>query len=230
MLADGERTSSLRRRIPRYGCRSRCRPAPRVARWPLRSAPAPPSRRKWAAPRAVLARPSRSRHISTSRFRRRPAAGDSPACRYSRDDVPLPWPDVGLAGWSPSNGPSPAPVAQARASNSRLTRSSWRTWPQRTAQEGSQGGWRLDRAAQGAGRPSGAQRIGVVNAVAASQRGSDQGHHLVAGVGPARGVTQIQALLHQQEKGRGLGSPGAAAQHWPPGGGRHLDAVGVVAW
>ena len=31
------------------------------------------------------------------------------------------------------NGPSPgpAPVAQARASNSRLTRSSWRTWPQR---------------------------------------------------------------------------------------------------
>ena len=31
------------------------------------------------------------------------------------------------------NGPSPgpAPVAQARASSSRLTRSSWRTWPHR---------------------------------------------------------------------------------------------------
>ena len=27
--------------------------------------------------------------------------------------------------------PGPAPAAQARASNSRLTRSSWRTWPQR---------------------------------------------------------------------------------------------------
>ena len=27
--------------------------------------------------------------------------------------------------------PGPAPVAQARASNSRVTRSSWRTWPQR---------------------------------------------------------------------------------------------------
>ena len=25
--------------------------------------------------------------------------------------------------------PGPAPAAQARASNSRLTRSSWRTWP-----------------------------------------------------------------------------------------------------
>ena len=27
--------------------------------------------------------------------------------------------------------PGPAPAAQARASNSRLTRSSWRTWPHR---------------------------------------------------------------------------------------------------
>ena len=27
--------------------------------------------------------------------------------------------------------PGPAPAAQARASNARLTRSSWRTWPQR---------------------------------------------------------------------------------------------------
>ena len=26
--------------------------------------------------------------------------------------------------------PGPAPAAQARASNSRLTRSNWRTWPQ----------------------------------------------------------------------------------------------------
>ena len=106
------------------------------------------------------------------------------------------------------NGPSPgpAPACQARASNSRLTRSSWRTWPPtEAAQEGSQGGWRLDRATQGAGRPSGAQRIGVVNAVAASQRGSDQGHHLVAGVGPARGVTQIQALLHQLGKAEVVG-------------------------
>ena len=39
--------------------------------------------------------------------------------------------------------------------------------PPEAAQEGPQGGWRLDRAAQGAGRPPGAQHIGVVDAVAA---------------------------------------------------------------
>ena len=37
--------------------------------------------------------------------------------------------------------------------------------PPEAAQEGPQGGWRLDRAAQGAGRPPGAQHIGVVDAV-----------------------------------------------------------------
>ena len=135
------------------------------------------------------------------------------------------------------NGPSqgPALAAQARANNSRLTRSSWRTWPQRkAAQEGPQGGGCLDRAAQGAGRPSGAQRIGVVDAVAASQRGSDQGHHLVAGVGPPRGVTQTQALLHQLGKAEVVGQGGGKEQ---PGVGHQavvvegdLDTVGVVAW
>ena len=40
--------------------------------------------------------------------------------------------------------------------------------PPEAAQEGAQGGWRLDRAAQGAGRPPGAQHIGVVNADATS--------------------------------------------------------------
>ena len=37
-------------------------------------------------------------------------------------------------------------------------------------QEGTQGGWRLDHAAESAGRPAGAQHVGVVDAVAASQR------------------------------------------------------------
>ena len=64
------------------------------------------------------------------------------------------------------NGPSPgpAPAAQARASSSRLTRSSWRTWPTSPwrcwrrriwkLQERPQGGWRLDYAADGASRPA----------------------------------------------------------------------------
>ena len=56
-----------------------------------------------------------------------------------------------------------------------------------------------------------------------------QRHNLVAGVGPARRIAQVQALLYQ------LGKAGAeprwlegAARHWPPGGDRR-DAVEVVA-
>ena len=60
--------------------------------------------------------------------------------------------------------------------------------PPEAAQEGAQGGWRLDRAAQGAGRPPGAQHIGVVDAVAPSQRRRHQRHHLVARVRPPRGI------------------------------------------
>ena len=48
--------------------------------------------------------------------------------------------------------------------------------------------------AQGAGRPPGAQRIGVVDAVAPSQRGGHQRHHLVARVRPPRGIAQVEAL------------------------------------
>ena len=135
------------------------------------------------------------------------------------------------------NGPSPgpAPAAQARASNSPAHPVQLAdVAPTEAAQEGAQGGGCLDRAAQGAGRPSGAQRIGVVDAVAASQRGSDQGHHLVASVGPARGVTQTQALLHQLGKAEVVGQGGGKEQ---PGVGHQAvvvegdtDAVGVVAW
>ena len=50
--------------------------------------------------------------------------------------------------------------------------------PAKAAQEGAQGGWRLDHAAENTDRPTGAQRIGVVDAVAASQGGGDQRQHL----------------------------------------------------
>ena len=46
-------------------------------------------------------------------------------------------------------------------------------------------GWRLDHAAWNTDRPTRAQRIGVVDAVAASQRGSDQRQHLVPSVRPS---------------------------------------------
>ena len=68
-----------------------------------------------------------------------------------------------VAGSGPSG---PGPGQQLPAHPVELTDVA----PPEAAQEGAQGGWRLDRAAQGAGRPPGAQHIGVVNAVAPSQR------------------------------------------------------------
>ena len=81
--------------------------------------------------------------------------------------------------------------------------------PPEAAQEGAQGAWRLDRAAQGAGRPPGAQHIGVVNAVAPSQRGGHQRHHLVARVRPPRGIAQVEALLDEFGQAEMPGQGGA---------------------
>ena len=69
-----------------------------------------------------------------------------------------------------------------------------------------------DCAAENAGRPTGAQRIGVVDAVAASQRGGDQRHYLVAGVGPARRIAQVQAPLYQLGKAEVQGHGGGKEQ------------------
>ena len=123
------------------------------------------------------------------------------------------------------NGPSPgpAPADQARASSSRLTRSSWRTWPPpEAAQEGPQGGWRLDYAADGASRPAGAQHVGVVNAVSSGQKQKP----------PASSPCRRCWLGLGRDPGPGAGQPvragpdagpawlAGSAQHWPPGGGR----------
>ena len=106
--------------------------------------------------------------------------------------------------------------------------------PPEAAQEGAQGGWRLESAAQGAGRPPGAQHIGVVNAVAPSQRRRHQRHHLVARVRPPRGIAQVEALpdeFGQAEVPRQGGrkeQPGIGHQAAVVEG--DLDPVGVVAW
>ena len=69
--------------------------------------------------------------------RRRPAADDSPGRRCSCGGGRPPWPGRRVSQMVESrsmvNGasPGPAPARQARASSSRLTRSSWRTWPHR---------------------------------------------------------------------------------------------------
>ena len=106
--------------------------------------------------------------------------------------------------------------------------------PPEAVQEGPQGGWRLDHAIERAGRPAGAQHVGGVDAVAASQRRGHQGHHLVAGVGSARGIAQVEALPDQLGQAQVLGQrggkdqPGIVDQAVVIAG--DVDAVGVAAW
>ena len=72
-----------------------------------------------------------------------------------------------------------------------------RVAPPETPQEGPQGGWRLDHTPQHPRRPARPQRIGVVNAVAASQRRRHQGQHLVASVGSSGRIPQVNVAVHQ---------------------------------
>ena len=123
------------------------------------------------------------------------------------------------------NGASPGPAPACQARGQQLAAHPVQladVAPAKAAQEDAQGGWRLDYAAESAGRPASAQGIGVVDAVAASQRGSDQRHYLVAGVGPARRIAQVQALLYQLGKAEVQGPRWleGAGRRWPPGGGR----------
>ena len=104
--------------------------------------------------------------------------------------------------------------------------------PPEAAQEGPQGGWCLDHAADGASRPAGAQHVGVVDAVSSGQSRSHQRHHLVAGVGSAWGATQVQVPVNQFGQSQMLAQRGWQDQ---PSIGHQavvvegdLDAVGVV--
>ena len=84
------------------------------------------------------------------------------------------------------------------------------------------GGWRLDRAAQGAGRPPGAQRIGGVDTVAATPGrrppASSSYHRGWPGLG--RGPGQDTGQPVGAGRCAGPGWPAGAARHWPPDGGR----------
>ena len=106
--------------------------------------------------------------------------------------------------------------------------------PANAAQEGTQRGWRLDRAAQGAGRTSSAQHVGVVDTVAASQRGGQQRHHLIAGVGSAWRIAQVEAPVNQLGHAEMLGQGGRQEQtgigHQAVIVEGDADEVGVVAW
>ena len=132
-----------------------------------------------------------------------------------------------------SPGPAPAchcPGQQLAAHPVELTDMP----PAKAAQEGAQGGWRLDRAAQGAGRPSGAQRIGVVDAVAASQGGGDQRQHLVPRVRPSRRAAEVKVMVDEFGQAQVLGEGHREQQpsigHQAVVVKRDLDAIGMVAW
>ena len=106
--------------------------------------------------------------------------------------------------------------------------------PAKAAQEGAQGGWRLDHAAENTDRPTGAQRIGGVDAVAASQGGGDQRQHLVPRVRPSRRAAEVKVMVDEFPQAQVLGEGHREQQpsigHQAVVVKRDLDAIGMVAW
>ena len=128
----------------------------------------------------------------------------------------------------------PGPCQQLPAHSIQLTDLA----PPEAAQEGPQRGWRLDHAAQNpcrdASRPTGAQHVGVVNAVAPSQPRGHQGQRLVSRVRMTRRISQINVAVHQFTQTQALGQGDRKEQ---PGIGHQTvvvegdaDAVGVLKW
>ena len=62
-----------------------------------------------------------------------------------------------------------------------------------------QGRW-PDHSAENTDRPSGTQRIGDADAVAARQRGGDQRQHLVPRVGPPRRTAEVEEMVGEFPK------------------------------
>ena len=106
--------------------------------------------------------------------------------------------------------------------------------PPETAQERPQGGWRLDYAADDASRPTGAQHVGVVNAVAARQRGCHQGKHLVSRIRPPRRICEVNAVVDEFTQTQVLDEGDPKEQpcigHQAVVVEGDLDPVGMVKW
>ena len=120
--------------------------------------------------------------------------------------------------------PGPAPACQARASNSRLTRSSWRTWPHRKLRK------KVPSVDGALTVPPRVRAVPPARSASASLMQSP----LAAGVGLAWGAAQVEAPVNQFTQAEMLGQGGRQEQ---PGIGHQAvvvegdaDAVGVVAW
>ena len=89
-------------------------------------------------------------------------------------------------------------------------------------------GWRLDRAAKGAGGSPSAQHVGVVDAVATRVI------ILSPVFGPARGIAQVKALLDEftqtQVLGEGHRKDQPSISHQAVVVEGDLDSVGMVKW
>ena len=84
--------------------------------------------------------------------------------------------------------------------------------PAEAAQEDTEGGRRLDGAAEHAPGAAGAQRSGVVDALTARERRGDQGQQLVAGVRPPRRVTEVDVGVRQFTEAEPAGERGGEQQ------------------
>ena len=101
--------------------------------------------------------------------------------------------------------PGPAPACQQLAAHPvQLADMA----PPEAAQECPQGGERLDHPPENTGRPTGAERIGVVDAVAARQHGGDRRHQLVPRVRPPRRAAEVDVPVDQVPQAQVLGEGG----------------------
>ena len=154
----------------------------------------------------ALAQPAHQ-HIASGG---QPAASDSPAFGIAVvANRPFLGQSVGLAdGGIHGVPPGPAPAAQARASNSRLTRSNG--WPHRKLAEVPDGALTVEPRVQAV--PP-AQRIGVVDASPPASADTGPPRWPAPARGPGRGKVRAGP-------GAGRGWPEGADRHWPPVGGR----------
>ena len=122
----------------------------------------------------------------------------------------------------------PAPAAQARASSSRLTRSSWRSWPHRKLRRKVP---RVDGAltVQPSTRPVRGTSASGVDAAP-----SQGGGYRVISLSPALArpgasrIVPVNQLGKTETPGQGGGQP---ARHWPPGGDHQRRGwVGGLKW
>ena len=106
--------------------------------------------------------------------------------------------------------------------------------PAEAAQESAQGGWRFDHAPQHRVGPPRTQRIGVVNAVAASQRRGHQRQQLVSRVRPPRRIPEVEVTVNEFTQAQVLGESGRQEQagigHQTVVVKDDANTVGVVAW